>query len=531
MKSNETPGKGFDGLCNDWRKHHMPRPKRIGGRVLWLTLLTAVAAGGIGAYRYLTGKAVKPTYLFGSVERGDIALQVAATGTLAAVTTVQVGTQVSGTIAELYADYNAEVRKGQLLAKLDPALFQAQVDQQEANVRTAEANLNNDAASIASAKANLEKARVDVLDKQRKLKRTRDLFDESLVPRDDLDTAQAALDAAVATQNAAEAQIHSAEAGRIADQARLNQARASLESAKLNLEHTIITSPISGTIISRNVDKGQTVAASFSSPTLFQIGEDLTKMQVNTNIDEADVARIRTGMKATFTVDAYSGEIFSGTLGQVRLAASTVQNVVTYNAIIDVPNEQLRLRPGMTAAVKILIQNVDNVLMLPNSALRFKPSLSAQEMEAAYARAGEVEYRSLTRSMTGAGTAGSESPTGTAVPVALSFASGSMDAGRNGSGGNEGAGNPVDSGTAGTGTNRGIRRPIWILGTDNLLRPVFVVLGLTDGTYTQIIDGGLKQGDKVITGLESDPNGSAKSTTAVTRAPGFGPGGLPPPPR
>ncbi|HYK87158.1 MAG TPA: efflux RND transporter periplasmic adaptor subunit [Acidobacteriota bacterium] len=505
----------------------MPRRKRIGSGILWCALVTAAAAGGFGAFKFFAGKAVKPGYLSTSVERGDIALQVGASGTLAAVTTVQVGTQVSGTIAELYADYNAEVKKGQVLARLDPALFQAQVEQQKANVSTAEANLNNDAASIASARANLEKARVDVLDKQRKLKRTGDLFKESLVPRDDLDTAQAAMDAALATQKAAEAQIESAQAGRIADQARLTQARASLESARLNLANTIITSPISGTIISRNVDKGQTVAASFASPTLFQIGEDLTKMQVNTNIDEADVARIKTGMNATFTVDAYSGEVFSGTLSQIRLAASTVQNVVTYNAIIDVANPQLRLKPGMTAMVKILIRKVEDVLMLPNSALRFKPSLTDLELKAAYQRAGEDEYYSLTKSMTRAGT---ENPRGEAVPAVLSVPGGSPGAGIDSSSGG-GVGYLPSSGSSRTGANLRALRTVWILSADGLLRPVLVVLGLTDGTYTQIIGGRLKQGDGVITGLESDAAGAAKNTTSTTRAPGFSGGGPPSPPR
>ncbi len=531
MKSNETPDEGFTDLVQLLKgEGYMPRPKRISSRFLWLALIAIIAAGGFGAFKFFARQAVEPRYLSAAVERGDITLQVAASGTLAAVTTVQVGSQVSGNIAELYADYNSEVKKGQLLARLDPALFQAQVDQQEANVRTAEANLNNDAASIASAKANLEKAKVDVLDKQRKLKRTGELFKEDLATRDDLDTAQAALDAALAVQRASEAQIESAQAGKIADEARLNQARASLESARLNLAHTIITSPISGTIISRNVDKGQTVAASFSSPTLFQIGEDLTKMQVNANIDEADVAKLQTGMKAFFTVDAYSGETFSGVLSQVRLAASTVQNVVTYNAIIDVPNLQLRLKPGMTATIKILIQKVDDVLMLPNSALRFKPSLSDVEMEAAYQRAGEAESYGFMKSTTGTAGVKGENYRGTIVPVALSF-SDSQGATRGASSGGAGSGASRDPSSARAGVNAGVRRTVWILGADKLLRPVILSLGLTDGTYTQIIDGRLKQGDSVITGMESGSNGSTKSTTTSTPAPGFGPGGPPPPPR
>jgi len=439
---------------------------------------------------------------------------------------------VSGTIAELYVDYNSEVKKGQLLAKLDPALFQSQVEQQEANVRTAEANLDNDAATIASAKADQEKARVDVLDKQRKLKRTTELFAENLATRDDLDTAQAALDAALATQKATESQIDSAEAGRAADRARLKQAQASLDTAKLNLANTIITSPISGTIISRNIDRGQTVAASFSSPTLFQIGEDLTKMRVNTNIDEADVAKIKTGMRATFTVDAYSGETFAGTLSQIRLAASTTQNVVTYNAIVDVPNPQLRLKPGMTANVKILIQKVEDVLKLPNSALRFKPSLPDLEMEAAYQRAGEEEYYKFLKSAgsSSEATAGGNARGGS-VQAALSLTGGSMGTGRSSSGAGERAGAWRGSGSAKDGATRAGRATVWVLDADSLLRPVIMTLGLTDGVYSQIIDGKLEEGDKVITGLQVDASRSV--ARATTTAPGLGGPGMggPPPPR
>jgi len=500
----------------------MSRNRLFRSKHLWLALIVTASVGGFGAWKFFTVKADKPNYLFGSIERGDIVMQVAANGTLAAVTTVQVGTQVSGTIAELYADFNTEVKKGQLLAKLDQEIFLTQIQQQEANVRSAEATLNDDAASIAATKANLEKAKVDVLDKERKLRRTKELFDQNLVPRDDLDTAQAALDAAVATENATEAQIESAKARQKADEARLVQARASLQTAKVNLEHTIITSPISGTIISRNVDRGQTVAASFSSPTLFTIGEDLTKMQVNTNIDEADVGRIKTGMDADFTVDAYPGETFSGKISQVRLAATTVQNVVTYNAIIDVPNPQLKLKPGMTANVKILIERVGNVLKLPNSALRFKPNLSDQEQEAAFIRAGEEKYWKFTQAMrsgSGSEALGGGTGGGSSAGMRSGGASGGGFAmGMRGGGGQ--GGTRRDASAVMSRSNRGRRVPVWILGEDKLLRPVIVKLGLTDGVHTEITDGKLKDGDKIIIGLEVDPNRPAAATT--TRPPGFG---------
>jgi HlyD family secretion protein len=500
----------------------MARPRWYKSKYLWLGLIVITTVGGLGAWKLFTVKADKPVYLFGTVDKGNIVMQVAATGTLAAVTTVQVGSQVSGNIAELYADFNSEVKKGQLLAKLDPALFEAQVEQASANVRTSEATLNDDLASIATTRANLEKAKVDVLDKQRKLKRQKELFDENLVPRDDLDTAQAALDAAVATQKSVEAQLESGQARYKADESRLNQAKANLETAKLNLSHTIITSPISGTIISRSVDRGQTVAASFSSPTLFTIGEDLTKMQVNTNIDEADVGRIKTGMEATFSVDAYPGETFSGSISQIRLAATTVQNVVTYNAIIDVPNPQLKLKPGMTANVKILIEKVEDTLKIPNSALRFKPTFSELEFAEAFKRAGEEQAWNRFKFMLLA--------TPSAAPQAGAFSGQGNRGGMGGGGfaqgggarGGMGAGGARrDPGVTAARSSRGRRVPIWIMGEDKLLRPVVVRLGLTDGVSTQVEEGKLKQGDKIVTGLEVDPNRQAPTAT-TTRPPGFG---------
>ncbi len=498
----------------------MPRPRWYTSKYLWLGLIVLTTIGGVGAWKFFTVKADKPVYLFATADKGNIVMQVAATGTLAAVTTVQVGSQVSGNIAELYADFNSEVKKGQLLAKLDPAIFQAQVEQASANVRTSEATLNDDIASIATTRANLEKAKVDVLDKTRKLKRQKELFEENLISRDDFETAQAALDASVATQKSIEAQLESAQARQKADESRLAQAKANLETAKLNLEHTIITSPISGTIISRSVDRGQTVAASFSSPTLFTIGEDLTKMQVNTNIDEADVGRIKNGMEATFTVDAYPGETFSGTISQVRLAATTVQNVVTYNAIIDVANPQLKLKPGMTCNVKILIEKVENTLKIPNSALRFKPTMSEQEFAEAFKRAGEEQAWNRFKFMLLA-TPGPTATNGSGPGMGAGGFGGAR--GGMGGGGFGGSGNAPrrDAGASAPRSARGRRVPVWMMGDDKLLRPAILRLGLTDGVYTQVEDGKLKPGDKIVTGLEVDPNRQSPTAT-TTRPPGFG---------
>jgi HlyD family secretion protein len=332
-----------------------------------------------------------------------------------------------------------------------------------------------------------------------------------------LDTAQAALDAAMATLKATEAQLNSVEARYKADEARLSQTRATLRLARVNLAHTIIASPISGTIISRNVDVGQTVAASFSAPTLFTIAADLTQMQVNTNIDEADVGKIKPGMDATFTVDAYPGESFAGTISQVRLATTTIQNVVTYNAIIDVPNPQLKLRPGMTANVKILIESAADVLRIPNSSLRFRPTLSDVEMEAAYKRAGEEKYYNYLKAMGMTGAA--SQALGTQAQAARPGGAAGMRS--------QGNGAPRrDASAMMARSRRGQRVPVWVLGGDKLLRPVIVKLGLTDGVNTQIEEAKLNEGDQIITGLEVEPT---RMTTTTTAPPGFGgpPRGMP----
>jgi|WetSurMetagenome_2_1015567.scaffolds.fasta_scaffold05134_4 HlyD family secretion protein len=488
-------------------------------RYLWLTLTMLLVLGGLWTWQFFSAKADRPVYLLGTVDRGDIVLQVTANGTLAAVTTVQVGSQVSGNIAELYADYNSEVKKGQLLAKLDPQLFDTQVQQAEANVQAAEMTLIDDTASIAASKANLEKTKVDVIDKQRKFQRQKELMNDNLISKDDFDTAQAAIDAAVAAQNAAEAELESTQARYKADEARLAQAQASLQTARVNLEHTTIYSPISGTIISRSVDRGQTVAASMQAPTLFTIGEDLTKMQVNTSIDEADVGRIGVGMEATFTVDAFPSEIFRGTINQIRLAPTTIQNVVTYNAIINVDNPQIKLKPGMTANVKILIDEVTDTLKIPNAALRFKPNLTSAEMENAFKQAGEENFWSTYKAMlahqNGVGQSGAGGQDARA------------GAGRGDSGGGQGGAAVRHQGPASGSTadrQNPVRRvPLWTIGPNNSLRPIVVQLGLTDGVSTQLIAGNLKQNDKTVTGIEFDPT-RAPTTLSNTnnRAPGFG---------
>jgi HlyD family secretion protein len=486
-------------------------------KYLWLFIILVIGSSVFGTWEYFAGKTDKISYIFGTVDRGSVIMQVQMTGTLAAVTTVAVGTQVSGTVSELYADFNSEVKKNQVLAKLDPALFQTQLDQADASVKTSEAILNNDLASIATMKANIEKAKVDVLNSNRRYKIMKELFDEGLETKDDMDTAQATLDSSKAALTATESQLEASQAALKADKARLDQAVANLKNAQVNLDHCTIMSPISGTVISRAVDKGQTVAASFSTPTMFTIGEDLTKMQVITNTDEADVGKLKAGMEAVFTVDAYTGETFHGTISQVRLASTTVQNVVTYNAVINVSNPDLRLKPGMTANVKIEIEKVENALKLPNAAMRFRPDMPDTEMAAAFKRAGEERFYGFYKNMANRSQGGAQAGAQPARTggTAMGFAGG------NRSGGNGSRPNPGGQNSSGM-ANRGRRTPVWILGDDKLLRPIVLRLGLTDGVQTEITEGKLKQGDKVI--LSAEVSGSKAASPATTRPPGFGGG-------
>ena len=313
---------------------------------LYVAIAVVALAGGGYAYYQYSQKVAPPTISTARVTRGDVVEAVAATGALQAVTTVQVGTQVSGTIRELNADFNSLVRKGQVLARLDPSLFETQIEQARAN--------------LIRAQADLERLRVALDDARTKLKRARELSEKKLIAQTELEAADVAV-------RSAEAQLRSQEAG-------VTQSQASLQQNQVNLAHTVIESPIDGLVISRNVDVGQTVAASMSAPTLFVLAADLTKMQVLASLDESDVGRIRPGQNVRFRVDAFPTDEFNGSVTQVRLQPTTVQNVVTYQTVIDVPNPELKLKPGMTANVSIEIARKPNVIRIPNTALRFRPT-------------------------------------------------------------------------------------------------------------------------------------------------------------
>ena len=312
--------------------------------ILVIIVLVAVGAGVAGFY--MRRGTPEPEVRTAPITRGDIVDSVQATGTLEAVTTVQVGTQVSGTVQDLYADFNSIVRKGQVIARLDPSLLQTNIEQQRANVTRS--------------RADLDRLKVSLADAEQKLERAKTLFEKNLLPRTELETAEVNV-------KSQEASIKSSEAG-------LTQARSQLNTAEVNMAHTVIAAPIDGIVISRNVEPGQTVAASMSAPTLYVLAADLTQMQVNANIDEADVGRMRPGQVVTFRVDAFPTDTFTGEVQQVRLQPTTVQNVVTYQTVIAVPNAQLKLKPGMTANVTIEVSRRSNVLRIPSAATRFRPT-------------------------------------------------------------------------------------------------------------------------------------------------------------
>jgi len=313
-------------------------------KILAIALVLAVA--GIAGYFWFGTRENEPKFRTEKITRGDITSTVTASGTVNAVTTVLVGTQVSGSIKEIFVDYNTLVKKDQVIARIDPATFEAQVDQARA--------------ALVSARANLDKSETALVDAQRTLNRSKELFGKNLIARSDFDTAETNFLSATAQVGVSKAQV--------------SQAEASLRTAETNLRYTKIVSPVDGIVVSRNVDVGQTVAASFQTPTLFTIAQDLTKMQIDTNVDEADIGRIATGMDVEFTVDAYPETTFTGKVFQVRNAPITVQNVVTYDVVIKVDNPDLKLKPGMTTNVAIIISTKQGVVRIPKSALRFSPN-------------------------------------------------------------------------------------------------------------------------------------------------------------
>lgn len=302
---------------------------------------------------YMTSRTPSVTYKTARLEKGSVVSSISATGTVNPVTTVQVGSQVSGTIQRLLVDYNSRVKKGQVIAEIDPALFLAQVEQARGNFQNAQATV--------------QKAKVTLADARRTLERNRELIRQGIVAQSDFDASQTAYDAA-------QAGIKSAEAG-------ITQTRGALMQVETNLKNSVIRSPVNGVVISRSIDVGQTVAASFQTPTLFSIAQDLTKMQIETSVDEADISHARLEQPVSFTVDAYPDRTFKGRVTQIRSAPITVQNVVTYIVVVQVDNKELQLKPGMTANVSIETGRRDGVIKLPAASLRFRPKAGDDSKE------------------------------------------------------------------------------------------------------------------------------------------------------
>lgn len=383
------------------------------------TLVLLLVAGG-AAWFWTRKGAEAPQYRLAAVEQGDLVVTVTATGTLQPVTTVQVGTQVTGTILKLFADFNSRVTRNQVIAEIDPASFKARVAQDQANLARSEADVRRVQASLDQAVS--------------ELKRTREMVENKLVSPSDLE-------AAVANEGALVAQLAVA-------RATVDQTRATLEMSNVNLQYTTIVSPIDGTVISRNVDVGQTVAASLSAPTLFVIADDLKKIQVQASVSEADIGRVAEGQGVTFTVDAYRDKKFSGKVSQVRLAPTTVQNVVTYTVIINAENPEEKLLPGMTATVALEISRSEDVLKVPNAALRYTPPTETPPEAAARKPRRPGEGRPPSR--------------------------------------------------------------VWILGPAGPT-PETVVTGETDGSFTVITKGNLQKGQEVIVGAAQETPGAAMS--------------------
>jgi HlyD family secretion protein len=371
-------------------------------RAVSLVVVAALVGGGVWAYLYTQSRGNAPRYRLAPVERGPLTASVSSSGNLNAVITVQVGSQISGQIKELLVDFNSLVRQNQVIARIDPETYEAKVSQaradlessraavinQQAQVERARADVENAKAALLEAQAQTAKARVAVLDGKRDHDRKSELYRRELIAKSEMDTSEAAYQSAVAQvestrakEQALAAAIRSSEAqAKVVDamldaaRSQVKQKEAALRQAQVDLEHTTIRAPVDGVVVSRAVDVGQTVAASLQAPVLFTIAQDLTKMQVETSVDEADIGRIRVEDRATFTVDAFPGENFEGSVTQIRKAPLIVQNVVTYTVIVGVNNQGGRLLPGMTANVKLVVAEKPSVLKVPNAALRFRPA-------------------------------------------------------------------------------------------------------------------------------------------------------------
>lgn len=537
-----SAGKSASWIKLSWKKLLSHKKLVIGG--------AGVVILGMAAYYYWGNQSTTAQYLTARVERGNLRNTVTATGTLQAVTTVQVGSQASGTISALYVDFNSVVKKGQIVAQLDPSVSKAQVDQARANLQQAVASLQqaraavtnsragvsdaqarglaarstvqNNQAGVSGAQANLAVLKAQQDDALSYLKQQESLLKSGVVPQREYDIAQTAYRTAEARYNQASAQLNQAvlseqsaagagiaqsqaqvqqsqaqvqqsQAQVLQAQAQVQQAEAALRLSEVNLAHTTITSPIDGIVVSRNVDVGQTVAASLSAPTLFTIANDLTQMQVIANIDQADIGLVEQAKSVKFSVDAFPGRDFDGKIQQMRLNPQNVQNVVTYNVVIDVSNPEQKLKPGMTANLTITIDERNNVLKVPNSALRFIPQDATLQKPGANAGAGNSNGQGRRRQTDNAnGADNSSSPQGGESRFAPPTA-------------------PVLAGQT---------RLVWVLGSDGKPQSRRIKVGLTDGVSTEVVEGNLQEGEMVITGQTL--SSASKAQSSQTPAPALG---------
>lgn len=446
-------------------------------KLIWWTAIAVVLVAAGGYFWMQKNKSKEVTYRFDKIDRGDLVVTISATGTLNAVTTVQVGSQVSGTIARLYADYNSKVTEGQLLAQLDPTFLQASVNVQRANVDRAKAQLQ---------------------ESQRSYDRTNELLAKSMVSQAEMDAATTSLQSA---------------------QASLRQVEASLDQSEVNLKYATIKAPISGVVISRNVDVGQTVAASLQAPTLFTIANDLRKMQVQASVDEADVGQVKVGQQVSFRVDAYPDEEFHGVLSQVRLAPVISQNVVTYNVIIDVDNPEEKLMPGMTATVSIEVARRDNALRVPLLALRFTPTDTA-----ALRMADPRNQERPMQSDSAGGRVRSRTEIDSAGPSGQMQHRDSTNWRQRRQRGGAMAAETENRSEMNQPPQDGTRARAWTI-SDGKLKPVRLMRGIQTTKYAEILWTDLKEGDSLIVGANGGSSSPTQATGTNPFMPRFGPGG------
>jgi len=453
-------------------------------KILFIGIGAVVVIGAVlGLTVFRNGRNGGPKYKTEALGRGDIEAIVLTTGTLNPIEIVDVGSQVSGKIEKLSADYNSQVTKGEIVAELDQEPLRMKVEQNEANYQ--------------SSLASLDRAKVTLETSQKNYERAKALSEKNLLSLEEMEGAEAA--------------YLGAKSDLVSAQARLAQSKSTLDLSKVDLSYAVIRSPVDGMVITRKVNIGQTVQASFTAPVLFQVATDLTKMKVECSVDEADIGKVKEGQKVRFTVEAFPEENFNGVVQQVRFSPETVQNVVTYTTIVNVENPERKLRPGMTATVSIIVGEAKNVLRVPNAALRYNPTLPQTEMDKIMKEAAErmtAQRQQAGQAVEGRGpSAGPEQAAAPGQPQAAGAQPQGQAAVRQGQGQGQ-----RPAGLSGQGGQRRQPTRVWVEDADGKLRLVFLRTGITDNSYSEILRGDLKEGDKVITGDESSTSSAARQT-------------------